>query len=237
MGANQQHEVPIIGCENPRLARCRAIQFFGTAAHPFIAIPSAQATGTGCRSKSAARHSTRILMYRLLRRAHVALARRRSIRCRLCRCSPFLIRPGREPTAHAVVTTGCARSPQRRASPRHVMHSRLESRRLAVALRRSGDPLVAPACCRRVHHARGSGRLSRRHPGLPDPRRVSSRSTVVAALRSARADPVAAIPTGRTGRGFPRMACGKLLHRNQALPTTAGRSSPAGVTCRRARGS
>lgn len=87
---------------------------------------------------------------------------------------------------------------------------------------------MAPACCRRVHHARGSGRLSRRHPGLPDPRRVSSRSTVVAALRSARADPVAAIPTGRTGRGFPRMACGKSLHRNQALPTTAGRSSPAG---------
>lgn len=71
-------------------------------------------------------YSSLLLMYRLLRRAHVALARRRSIRWYLCRCDPFRPRPGRKTRAHAVLTTGCAGSPQRHAMPGHVLSSRPE---------------------------------------------------------------------------------------------------------------
>jgi hypothetical protein len=103
-------------------------------------VGGSRAAGTGCRSRSAARHPTLLVMYRLLRRGHAALARLRSIRWYLCRCSPFLSRPGRETPAHAVVTTGCARPPQRRAWPRLVITSRPESRRLAVAP--AGDQVI-----------------------------------------------------------------------------------------------
>jgi hypothetical protein len=175
-------------------------------------------------------------MYRLLRRAHVALARRRSIRSYLCRCDPFHARPDRKTRAHAVLTTGCAGFPQHHAVSRHVAFSRLESRRLAAAP--AGDQVIRwrPRRAAGARHARGSGRLSRRHPGLPNLRlRVSPvdrrGSLSICSSRSGwrrsrpvfRAGPRLSPLPSTAGRRFPRLACGESLHRNQALPTSAGR--------------
>jgi len=98
---------------------------------------------------------------------------------------------------------------------------------------------VGPACCRRLHHAPRPGPSASSTPGSAGspPACQAGRPSwqpcdLLGPIRWRRSRPVArCAPVD----GFPRMACGESLHRNQALPTTVGRSSRQGDLSPRAR--
>lgn len=182
---------------------------------------SGTATGTGCRSKSAARLSDVS--------SHVAATPPSSRGARaptLHSMSPMSIRPLSSSTwpenaAHAVLTTGWTRSPQRRASPRLAICSRPESRRPADAT--ADDQMIrwwsrlaaGTSTTLAVRLVWVVDTRSRRIPAC-----VSGRSTVVAAI---------SICSGRSGGGDPdrssspsRGAC-----RSRCEPVVGARAWPA----------